>query len=62
MAIYLCEVCDEMKDGDWDMCVVHPNNPEAYCCEQCADDINEKNDLEKLRSELQREVESGLKR
>ena len=41
MAIYLCEVCNNMKDGDYNPCVEHPTDPTAFCCEECATEIEE---------------------
>ena len=64
MSIYYCEECDRNIDGDWFICVEHPTQAEAFCCEACAERIEEeeKEELKRMRSEYQREVESGLKR
>lgn len=65
MAIYRCEECEQMIDGDYDPCVEHPKDSSLFCCEACADEIEyqiEQDELKKLASENQREVEAGLKR
>ena len=43
MAVYLCEECDQMIDGDWSPCVEHPTDPTAYCCEACAESLEDEN-------------------
>lgn len=65
MAIYICDVCDNYKDGDYFPCVEHPKDSSLLCCEECASEIEykiEQDELKKLASENQREVEAGLKR
>jgi len=44
MAIYYCEECDRMKDGDWSPCVEHPQDPTACICEECAARLEENED------------------
>jgi hypothetical protein len=64
MAIYICSECDTMKDGDCFPCVEHPDSPEELICEECSAELEEEADMEKefkqMRSEYQREVESGI--
>ena len=36
MAIYICDICGEMLDGDYNPCVEHPNDSSLFCCEACA--------------------------
>ena len=64
MSIYRCEECEQMIDGDYFPCVEHPTEAESFCCEGCAEKIEwrEKDEIEKMRSENQREVEAGLRR
>jgi len=66
MAMYRCEECDQLIDGDYFPCVEHPTIPEAFCCEECAANLEEEVEMQKefkrMRSANQREVESGLRR
>ena len=64
MSMYICEECDNLIDGDYFPCVEHPTEPESFCCENCADLLDQEEDAEfnKMRAEYQREVESGLRR
>lgn len=39
MAIYLCEECNQMIDDDYFPCVEHPTVKEAFCCEVCAEEL-----------------------
>ena len=41
MAIYRCEVCEQLIDDDYFPCVEHPTDPTAFCCEACAEEIEE---------------------
>jgi hypothetical protein len=41
MAIYTCDECGEMLDGDHSPCMEHPTEPEAFCCEECASILND---------------------
>ncbi len=53
MAMYRCEECENIIDGDYSPCVEHPKDPTAYCCESCADslemDISSTNQQEKSK-------------
>ena len=57
MAVYYCEECDHYKDGDYFPCVEHPTQAEAFCCEACAERIEEEcrkereKDKEKINNE-----------
>lgn len=64
MAIYRCDECDQLIDDDYFPCVEHPHYADQFCCEECADKVEEeeKAEFKRMRSEYQREVESGLKR
>jgi len=64
MAIYICDERGNYKDDDYFPCVEHPKGGD-FCCEECADEIEyqiEKDELKKLASKNQREVEAGLKK
>ena len=66
MAIYLCDICNVMKDGDYDPCVEHPTDSSEFCCESCAEEAEEEIEMEKefkrMKAEYDREVISGLQR
>ena len=64
MAIYRCDECDQMIDDDYFPCVEHPTDAEAYCCESCADKVEEREDKEfkRMKAEYEREIISGLQR
>ena len=66
MAIYQCEHCDKLIDGDHFPCVEHPTEENAFCCESCAEELEEEADMEKefkrMKAEYDREVISGLQR
>jgi len=44
MAIYICDECGEMKDGDHDPCVEHPSDSSLFCCEECYAELEENNE------------------
>ena len=55
MAIYLCDECGEMIDGDHSPCVEHPTDSSLFCCEECADSLNEDAEFKAAKAEYQRE-------
>ena len=66
MSMYRCDECETMIDGDYDPCVEHPTDSTLFCCETCADDIQNEIDLQKeftkMRAEYRREIEAGLRK
>ena len=64
MAIYICDECGETFDDDYSPCVEHPTRAEAFCCEECADKVEEeeKKEFKHMKAEWEREIISGLKR
>lgn len=38
MAIYLCNECQELKDGDYFPAITEPDDECALLCEDCFDD------------------------
>lgn len=41
MAIYICDECGEMLDGDHSPCVEHSTDSAKFCCEECASELND---------------------
>ena len=41
MAIYRCDVCESLIDGDYFPCVEHPKDDTLFCCEECAEEIGD---------------------
>jgi len=41
MAIYRCSRCDEMKDGDYDVCTEDPDEEFGLMCESCTCELPE---------------------
>lgn len=66
MAVYYCIECDRTLDDDYFPCVEHPIDPTIFCCERCAEDLEEKADMDKefksMKDEYEREIISGLQR
>jgi len=65
MAIYMCDVCGEYKDGDHSPCVESTEGGD-FCCEECAAELEEEADMKKefkrMKAEYDREIISGLRR
>ena len=55
MAIYICEDCGEMIDDDYSPCVEHPTDSTAYCCEECAENLQMDEDFKREREAYNRE-------
>ena len=64
MAMYRCDECEKLIDGDYFPCVEHPTQADLFCCEECADKIEAEEDAEfkRMKAEYEREIISGLKR
>ena len=41
MAIYICDECGSMLDDDYFPCVEHPIDNTRFCCEGCAQYIED---------------------
>ena len=41
MAIYICDICGNMLDGDYSPCVEHPKDNTLFCCEECASEAED---------------------
>ena len=64
MAMYRCDECDRLLDDDYEPMVEHPTDAEVFCCEMCADKVEQEEDEEfrSMKAEYEREIISGLKR
>ena len=58
MACYLCEICDNMKDGDY-------NSPTPYkqglICEDCEQEREEMQDIQRIEQNYQERQRRELK-
>jgi len=41
MACYYCDNCGDLKDGDHEPCVEHPDGSNKLVCEECAAELEE---------------------
>ena len=39
MAIYICDECSELTDGDYNPCEEHPDVESGLICPDCMDEI-----------------------
>jgi len=64
MAMYRCDECEKLIDDDYFPMVEHPTQAELYCCESCADKVEEEeaDEFKRMKAEYDREIISGLKR
>jgi len=46
MALYICDECWILLDGDDEPCVKNPNGSGKPCCEECAGEIEEELQLD----------------
>lgn len=46
MSMYICDECQILLDDDHYPCVPHPTNPSIYCCESCAEAIEDAPSIE----------------
>lgn len=46
MAIYYCEECGHMKDGDWYPAEEHPRDSLELCCPDCIAELEEEMEAE----------------
>jgi len=52
MAMYQCDECQRMVDGDDYPCVEHPEDPTVCCCESCREELLEDSGEEDLVSTM----------
>lgn len=61
MAIYRCEECNQLIDDDYFPCVEHPTDPTAFCCESCAQELEEECDEDTLSDRQKAHKDAGMK-
>jgi len=52
MAIYYCDECSKMIDDNYFPCVEHPHEVDVFCCEACADLLDQEEDAEFEREKI----------
>ena len=54
MAIYRCDECEHMIDDDYFPCVEHPTDSNLFCCEDCAESLEEDAEFKVMKAEYDR--------
>lgn len=39
MSMYMCKICNELKDNDYDVCHEHPTDPLELVCDDCHNSV-----------------------